>query len=821
ELRSHYAGSLTEPVITKDWPAKKGEAALKFPTIETCFIPQSFQVVQTGSEPGRLEPNDVWEEAEPRNDLNAFVLSMLSSPYSTERPILILGHPGSGKSLLTKVLAARLGSDSWTPIRVALREVDADVSIPTQIEQAINRTINRPTAWADLSSELVSRPPVVILDGFDELLQATGKVYRSYLQDVRQFQERQLRQERPLRIIVTSRITLIDKAAVPDYTTVIRFLDFDQRRQKRWGSIWNRTNRAAFRKASPAVDEFELPPDEDVLELARQPLLLLMLALYDSSHNSLHSGPALDRCSLYDSLIRRFVERELFKDSEYRNSEKERLERRIKTEVDRLGVAALGMFLRGAVHIHSTDLGSDLAFYEPPEERGEGGGRKLAPSDLLLGSFFFVHKSKTTLDENEDRHEAAFEFLHNTFGEFLAADYLLELTLDQLETIGPEPRRRRRRAGGQYRQRAIIFDEKWVSSLSFSLLSSRPVIVEMFREWAPAKFAADIGALEEMQGDLDTLLYGGLRKILLGQRLDWLVTRTDVQSPEPSLLTLAARFSFNLVRLRLALAGREYEVDEEKLARHRRTEDEPVRPWDRLANLWWSQIGIEELAAAAATAIAVRAGTSISLTRDVSERFGVSEDRLVQIVSANEATGNQLGRALSGTLLRHEYGSFRKESPDLLREEGVPYAFGEVLDHASGHLFGEPFPPESYHALSGDKGVVMNLLGYSGGDEERLRKYHPYYVGRDEAYKQFLLRTGSGLRHVPHALAVSKMGDKSLTLLRRYLREYQGNYDFENLARLVPHIHSMSPMLSELWQVALDEWESESGLSMPLIGALA
>ena len=42
----------------------------------------------------------------------------LESAYSVESPLLILGHPGSGKSLLTRVYAARLQYPRYTVVRV-------------------------------------------------------------------------------------------------------------------------------------------------------------------------------------------------------------------------------------------------------------------------------------------------------------------------------------------------------------------------------------------------------------------------------------------------------------------------------------------------------------------------------------------------------------------------------------------------------------------------------------------------------------------------------------------------------------------------------
>ena len=129
--------------------------------------------------------------------------------------MLVLGHPGSGKSLFTRVYAARLHYPRYTVVRVELRDADPAVSIQNQVEDQIRKDTGYDVNWADLVGNLPLSPPVVILDGYDELLQATGKLFTDYLDQVQRFQRDGLIQDRPVRVIVTSRITLIDKAIIP------------------------------------------------------------------------------------------------------------------------------------------------------------------------------------------------------------------------------------------------------------------------------------------------------------------------------------------------------------------------------------------------------------------------------------------------------------------------------------------------------------------------------------------------------------------------------------------------------------------------------
>src|ERR1035441_7548602 len=153
-------------------------------------------------------------------------------------------------------------SKHYTTIRVPLREVNAEAGIVAQIEEAIRHITHLSVdSWAKLSGTFKNTPLLVILDGYDELLQASGKVFSGYLKDVQVFQKNEAEQGRPVRVIVTSRVTLIDQATVPPGATILRLLEFDKNQRQRWVSIWNRTNLNYFREAK--IEEFALPDENE------------------------------------------------------------------------------------------------------------------------------------------------------------------------------------------------------------------------------------------------------------------------------------------------------------------------------------------------------------------------------------------------------------------------------------------------------------------------------------------------------------------------------------------------------------------------------
>lgn len=134
-LMRHYKARVEDPIIEEKDEPQQDLIRLSFPRICDAFIPQSYRALRYAGNVKNLEDDATWEGLTRRGDLGAFMLSYLSSPYSTETPLLILGHPGSGKSLLTKILSAQLMSKHFATIRVPLREVNAEGGVVAQIEE--------------------------------------------------------------------------------------------------------------------------------------------------------------------------------------------------------------------------------------------------------------------------------------------------------------------------------------------------------------------------------------------------------------------------------------------------------------------------------------------------------------------------------------------------------------------------------------------------------------------------------------------------------------------------------------------------------------
>lgn len=622
QLQNGYEAAVACPVIQEKPFASLGTPELQFPTAEQIFVPQAFKVLRYGGTE-RLEDPATWRLAPTRDDLGVFLVSFLSSPYSETSPLIILGHPGSGKSLLTKILAARLGLKSHTVLRVELRDVKADVDVASQIEEQIKLSVNRNIDWALIADQVGAAAGVIILDGYDELLQASGRVHSGYLLKVKQFQQNELAvRRRPIRAIVTSRVTLIDRAIVPKDCTILKLEEFDEPRQRKWMTVWNSVNERYF--ASSGAQPFSIPArNQAVEELARQPLLLLMLAIYESDGNPLRRGRKLDRTALYDSLIQRFVERERSKSDAFRDADKVSRAKELDREVERLGIPAIGMFNRRSLSILESQLNADLRFFNAlPVMPSAGEERSLSGAALLLGSFFFVHESKAAAkrsgaDGNEV--DVAFEFLHNTFGEFLAADFLLRRVMAECRNFSAY--RANPDLAGELTRKLSAPDglpRSWFGGLVYTPLFSRPVVGQMLREWMPKRVAAAGLKADDVRRDLKELVDSQLRLVLQGGVIPNVVlSREGSAVADLPVLGHLAVYTLNLITLAAILIPDGYECDE----RHVGTHPDGARPWDRLTQLWRSWFSRDNLQGIVGALQTVRSGEIVTVRYNAESVF--------------------------------------------------------------------------------------------------------------------------------------------------------------------------------------------------------
>lgn len=526
-LSRAYRAALHKPITV----GGELSADLQIPTLGEGYLDHRFKVAEASgaAEPGR---DSWWDDVPTRDDIHTFLAAYLSAHQAYQAPLLVLGQPGSGKSVLTRVLAARLPAADFLPVRVELRQTPAEQDLQFQIEFAVRQVTGEDLSWPRLVESAAGALPVVLLDGFDELLQATGVSQTDFLLKVAAFQEREADQGRPVAVVVTSRIAVANRAALPAGALALRLEPFDDEQIATWLDIWRRVNVEAL-----ARHELRALPVEIALqhrELAEQPLLLLMLALHDANANVLQQrGGQLSRTELYEQLLTDFARREVGKQvSGLRHAE---LERAVEQELLRLSIVAFAMFNRRSQWVSEADLSRDLAALlgdRADARRSSGMHAPLTAAQIVVGRFFFVHEAKATRD---GRPLQTYEFLHATFGEFLVARLVACVLTDIVD----------RETAATRLLPGSVDDGFLHALLSFAVLTARAPIVTFLDDL--------LGRLTQLQREVAKELLLSLHRTSLYARAE-----SAYAAYEPSTRPLADRlaiWSANLVLLAVLVGG--------------------------------------------------------------------------------------------------------------------------------------------------------------------------------------------------------------------------------------------------------------------------
>lgn len=630
-----YQTYIKKPIIDTSEMDYDSSGEVVFPNKDIIFVPQKFKALIYRSNM-QLE-QDVWKGYEERENIGKFISDILRHSKVGELPLLILGLPGAGKSLLCNMLAAKILFHEYHVIIIKLRDTIADETISQQINQQMKRDFSNSCTWDDIAESGINKPVLLIFDGYDELLQASGRTYSDYIKKIAEFQKDQKSIYNIfVKCIVTSRTTLIDKALIMDNTPVIRLSDFDAERIDVWSKIWNENNNIFFQKNQ--LDYFEIDKNSKVYELAKQPLLLMMLALYDSNGNALKKQRNMNSTQLYYSLIREFISREKRKSEKFRSKQESEQQRIIDEEIRKISIAAIGMYNRKALYIRSIEFQSDIEFIEEKHEN-ESKDTELKESDMRIGSFLFIHKSKSTgIVEKEQIKDAAYEFLHNTFGEFLTAYFIVSEIYKILNLI-------RLFLAQDMKCPWNLSDHRaWCICLAYAPLFSRPVVVEMIHEWSSSYLESKGMTNEEIEKSMDFLINMEIPKIINGDNLFALkevVEKKGNPFEQEEMLKHLAVYSLNIVILRTIVCTSEHSFKFEN-----------ERIWNKLVCLWKFAFSNDELSDYANIFMAVpKEDTCLIKYNCVNKSINNQQNGVDKLFKSYLAIGDELTYSIIGALI--------------------------------------------------------------------------------------------------------------------------------------------------------------------------
>ncbi|EEP73852.1 hypothetical protein MCAG_04179 [Micromonospora sp. ATCC 39149] len=558
---------LDEPLVTAGISDEL--PALKVPAVGDGYLSPSFRWMVMSND-ARPADESWWTRTTPeQSNLDGFLAAYFSSPQSHERPLVVLGHPGSGKSMFTKVCAARLSSsNAFSAARIPLRQVpDPNAPIYQQVTAVLSKATNGRVSWPELSDASVDATRVLFIDGLDEFMQASGTSESNYLQNVVEFQRIEAVTSHPVAVIVTSRTLVADLARIPDGCLVIKLENFRPEQVTAWLNIWDCAN--------PHLRHSELagiPPAGSVLsygDIARQPLLLLLLVLYGVPNGLPSMEKGSTPAQIYGGILQRFIRRELSKptDADPVGSE----EAQIHAELWRLGIAAFGMFNRGKHYIEEQILLEDLHTLDPTPRHRQitRRGAALSAARRVLGKFFFIYTSEA----DEGLEGRSYEFLHATFSEYLIAYF----TMTELAEL--------------WNSRDRPSSQNWDDDRLYALLSHQAL---------NSGGSAILSFIEQLHSDPENAtLAGQILRILLSEAGDrWGSGRYGAYSPSSgTYMERYATYTANLMLLLLHVQSNPVRLTT-LLPRSVQNNDW----WARLVRVWQGYMSSEVLSAMSAEA---------------------------------------------------------------------------------------------------------------------------------------------------------------------------------------------------------------------------
>jgi len=330
--------------------------------------------------------------------------ALVSARVSGDDLVFICGGPGSGKSTLCRMLAAKLATEPTVhPVFLKLRRCKEGAEFSAFIEENLIRegVVNRLSDLKDLPNV------VIILDGFDEIAMASKGRLRHLFQALAD--DLRTGPLRNARVVVSGRDTLFrDGEGLPRESHVLTVLPFEELRVAEWAANWRRLHPTGHGNNFSPELLLRKATGNALEQLARWPLTLHLLA-------RLHTSGMFDVTSAGAAGVEKaYLYRGILHETAMRQSEQASGEGRLEPRQMRrfLRAVALEMYQRSVDSLMIEDVVS-LAkeFFKGRDD--------VAMRDLAEVAIVNSPEIKTGED-------TGFEFVHKSFAEFLIGELLAE-----------------------------------------------------------------------------------------------------------------------------------------------------------------------------------------------------------------------------------------------------------------------------------------------------------------------------------------------------------------------------------------------------------
>ena len=367
------------------------------------------------------------------NYLNKYFLSKKGKIFGLtaekSRLMLVLGQPGQGKTSF----CYRLVSDLLTDITLTQEVVFLRLRRLGGYRDFVDRPLEVLEGFFERYYHFKPNlnDCILILDGLDELYMNHGlteTALNAFFEEL----TNHIKNAPKLKVIITSRYHYINLKKISPKKALITCLSpLTLNQQKNWLTRYRVKNPQTTLDFEILEEINSTGPDDDMntfKDFINQPVLLTLIA---KSNIQLHNYSAKNRSKIYETLFDQF----------FHSWQNEELEDRLPISLDQfreyLGAIALKIYQSENPYMLISEL-NEMTETEQIKDSVENIDNQSLQKSIeeslkkILINFYFEEVSEDFIDQNQNKNrEYAFEFLHKSLREYLAAEHIYRLIKEE------------------------------------------------------------------------------------------------------------------------------------------------------------------------------------------------------------------------------------------------------------------------------------------------------------------------------------------------------------------------------------------------------